>query len=109
MKDGKEFFISQQENKETNELVKYESAIRKFLKEQKPNNPDKVEYDFGDFDISDPREGDIVKMQSGDFEITNFRTTKRPNSDKSNLRFYIGKTELHIFGKAADRIYELMG
>ncbi len=100
--------FSEQEQRENDELQIYESAIRRFLDEQWPVSEKKHRYSFGEFDVSAPQREDLIKVQSGDFSITHFRTSPRKDSKKKNFSFYVGKTEFHISGKAADRIYELM-
>ncbi|MFA6131526.1 MAG: hypothetical protein WC702_00455 [Patescibacteria group bacterium] len=97
-----------QESREI-KIEQFESAIRKFFREQWPDDPKSKRINYGlGFDISDPKSADMRRVQSGDFEITHFQ--KLPTSDpkKPSLHFYVGGTEFHISGKAADRIYELM-
>lgn len=97
--------------KESGEIQakQFESAIRKFLREQWPKNPEAEKPSYGfDFDISDPKMGDLRCVESDDFEITNFRTSPASDPEKLNFHFYVGGTEFHITGKAADRIYELI-
>ncbi len=86
-----------------------ESAIKKFLAEvlhrggEKPLKryaPDLV-------DISDPHAEDLQKISQTDYEITNLRTVKRPDG-KIDYHFYVGRTEFHIKGEAADGLSELM-
>ncbi|NMC51387.1 hypothetical protein GYA54_01510 [Candidatus Kuenenbacteria bacterium] len=97
-----------QESKE-NQGEQFESAIRKFFREQWPDNPETKKQGYGfDFDISDPKIDDMKRVQSGDFEISHFQTSPTSDPEKLSFHFYVGGTEFHIQGKAADRIYELM-
>ena len=107
-----ENFLEEGEENEKSELEKYEPAIRRFLKEQFGGSiEDKGQKYSFEFDISVPHAEDMKNIRLGNFEITNFRTSPSPNpdeSDKLNFHFYIGETEFHISGKAADRVRELM-
>ncbi len=97
-----------QESKE-NQVEQFQSAIRKFFKEQWPRDPTTKKTSYGfDFDISDPKMADMKRVQSGDFEISHFRTSPTSDPEKVSFHFYVGGTEFHIQGKAVDRIYELM-
>ena len=111
MSEKFENITSQNENNENNEnkVERFDSAIRKFFKEQWPDNPEdkKISYGF-DFDISKPKIADIKRVKSGDYEITQFQTSSTNDPDKLSFHFYVGDTEFHISGKAAERIYEIM-
>ncbi len=97
-----------QESKEI-QAGQFESAIRKFFREQWPDSPEAKKTSYGfDFDISDPKMADMRRVQSGDFEISHFQTSPTSDPEKLSFHFYVGGTEFHIQGKAADRIYELM-
>jgi hypothetical protein len=97
-----------QESREI-QAKQFESAIRKFFREQWPNDPEAKKTNYGfDFDISAPRIDDMRRVQSGDFEITHFQTSPTPDPKKLSFHFYVGDTEFHISRKAADRVYELM-
>lgn len=98
LSEKKEFQIEK-----TNALAKYESAIRKFLKEQIGKN------DYGlEFDISDSKMNDMQSISLNDFKITKFSLSPRAEDKNPNFHFYVGRTEFHITGKAADRIRELL-
>jgi len=62
---------------------------------------------FSDIDISDPTMEDMASLHRDDFEITNFRITPR-KGDGKQFHFYVGKTEIHITGEAADEIKRLI-
>ncbi|MEA3399168.1 MAG: hypothetical protein U9R00_01495 [Patescibacteria group bacterium] len=97
-----------QESKEI-QAGQFESAIRKFFREQWLADPEMEKTSYGfDFDISDPKIADMKRVRSGDFEISNFRTSPTFDPEKLSFHFYVGDSEIHIQGKAADRIYELV-
>ncbi|MFA6392009.1 MAG: hypothetical protein WCW66_04655 [Patescibacteria group bacterium] len=98
-------------SQETNEVheKRFKSAITKFLTEEFAMFPERLSNHYGfDFDISAPKKADLDSLQSGDFEITNFQTSPTSDPEKLGFTFYVGDTEFHISGKAADRVYELM-
>lgn len=108
MKDGSMGSTPAQETNESHE-ERFKSAITKFLTEEFANFPDQMSNRFGfDFDISAPKKADLESLQSGDFVITNFQTSPTADPEKLSFTFYVGETEFHISGKAADRVYELM-
>jgi hypothetical protein len=93
----------------TEQFKKIERAIIKFLKEQVPKEPGAKTNNYGfDFDISDPKMDDMKKISSGQFTINKLRTSPTSEACKLSFHFYVGKTEFHLQGKAADRIYELI-
>lgn len=82
---------------------KYEEAIRKFLKEyflEKGRG-----YGIGEVDFSAPKMTDMALAQNGDYVIENFSVSENEDGSK-NFNFYIGKTEVHLTGKAAQKINE---
>jgi len=96
------------QEKGVEEFKKYEPAIRKFFAEYWSNKREEVRMNYGfDFDTSAPRPKDIEAIQSENFEITNFSTAPTDDPKKLSFAFYVGDTEFHLSGKAADRIYEL--
>lgn len=89
------------------EEERFKHAIIQFLGEYFSN--DEQQYSFVDVDISSPRPKDMERVRSGNFQIDNLRrTTPFDDPEKVNFHFYVGKTEFHITGKAAARVYELM-
>jgi hypothetical protein len=85
---------------------KIERAIKSFLKE---TIIDRLSgYSLAEFDISAPRIEDMQRIRSGDFEIRDYRTTPRRDDDQANYHFYVGGTEFHITGRAADRVRQMM-
>lgn len=97
-----------QESKEIS-AQQFESAIRKFFREQWQNDPEAKKTNYGlDFDISAPNPADMRCIQLNDFKIAHFQTSPTADPEKFSFHFYVGSTEFHISGKAADRIYELV-
>jgi len=95
------------------EFAEYKLAIRKFLQEQFPpagsaKRANRPSWGF-DFDMSDPEQGMIATIRSGNFKIESLVVHPGPDSEKLSFHFYIGRMEFHITRKAADRIRELMG
>ncbi len=89
------------------ESGRHENAIRTFLTQYfQTQKEERKTYGF-DFDISAPRIEDMRAVQSGDYELRDFRVLEM--ADGSNqYHFYVGSTEFHITGKAAGEVSRLM-
>ncbi len=64
-------------------------------------------YSFGLVDISRPMADDMQALASGNYQISNYRTAQRSDGGV-DYHFYIGQTEIHIKGQAADDLTELV-
>lgn len=99
------------EQEETDELPKYEDAIRKFLEDYFETTLKKRErspYDTLDVQFSDAGKEGFGPVQSGDYEITEFRTTQGANDDYPKFHFRAGGAEIHLTHKAARKIKEMI-
>lgn len=101
------------EPEKTNELPKYEKAIRDFLRDyfntvlkerkQSPYDP------YTDVHFSDTGDGrGFGPLQSGDYEITNFETAPLSGGRGTGFHFKAGGVETYLTGKAAQKIAEMI-
>lgn len=96
--------LSQRQEKEADE---YTPAIKGIVRKYFETINLKERLYSSDIDISDPTREDMASLQKGDFEVVNFRVTPR-SDDGKQFHFYVGKTEIHITGEAADEIEGLI-
>jgi|GEM_PF-2175618 len=85
----------------------YIPAIKEIIKKYFETISLKEPFYSSDIDISDPKMEDMASLRRGDFEIADLRITPKKNNG-SQFHFYVGKTEVHITGEAADEIKELI-
>ncbi|PIR96984.1 MAG: hypothetical protein COT91_03615 [Candidatus Doudnabacteria bacterium CG10_big_fil_rev_8_21_14_0_10_41_10] len=108
MSEKLEGVTPQQESKEI-QAKRFESAIKKFFREQWTSGPEIKKLNHGyDFDISAPKTDEIRPVQSGNFKISCFETSPTSDSEKLRFHFYVGNKDFFISGKAAYRVYELI-
>ncbi len=96
---------SYQQEKEV--VDEYVPAIKEIIRKYFETINLKEQLYSSDIDISDPTREDMASLHRDDFEITNFRITSRKDNGKQ-FHFYVGKTEIHITGEAADEIERLI-
>lgn len=103
--------IKSMEVQEANESEKFEQPVKTFLADyfESLRASQRTGYDNVDvqFDGGDPES--FGMLQSGDYEITEFVMTPDARSAKSAFHFNVGRLKIHLTGKAAVRIHEMVG
>ena len=81
------------------------AAVKQFVDKyfQTPGE-ERKHYQIGEFDVSRPVSQDMERIHAGNYEIRNFSTAPRSqeDGDKKTYHFYVGNTEFHLMGEAAD-------
>ncbi len=86
-----------------------EAAIKNFLSLVLHRDGEKPikKYEFGLVDVSNPYEQDLTSISKNNYQINNLKLAQRPDG-KNDYHFYVGQTEFHIKGQAADDLTELI-
>lgn len=71
-------------------------------------HPGEKDYMPWEVDIGDPHEADMEAIGKNDFTISNLSVAPGIKRGRT-YHFYVGRTEFHVAGRAAQRVEEMFG
>ena len=85
-------------------------AVKEFLDDYFKDPDDlRPRYTSIELQFDDPKLKDVSNLQSGSYNLMNVRVTPRDDdTTKNNYHVLVGKTDIHITGKAADVIDKIL-